>query len=215
MPTSVAAYSGAAVSMIRNVRAVSVVNNANLAAFVVTVDGVVLAAGDRVLLANQTTVAENGVYVVGTVSGTAPVTRVSDLAAGDSYINGNVVEVSEGTLFAGSTWKAMCTGAKVVNTDDPLYYPRICKGKLTLASGTYTLGSNEGLYLFSASASTFHGTWNTAGGTVTSTTGMRAAGASRSAGKSGTAAIIVIAILAAGTINNVDNSTVDWLVTNW
>ncbi len=181
-------------------------------------DGVTYVAGDRVLLANQTTAAQNGIYVVGTVDGvahTAPLTRAADMAATAAILNGRVIQVSEGTLFAGSAWKAMCTGAKVVATDDPVFYPQNCRGTLTLASGTYTLGATEGLFLLSATRSSINATLNTAGGTVTSTVGLRAAVASRTIGKSGTAAAIILAIVAAGTVNAADNSTVDWLVTNW
>lgn len=191
--------------------------NHSLTAFTVATntDGITYVAGDIVLLANQTTAAQNGLYVVGTVATTAPLTRLATLPTGATYQNGTTVEISEGTIYAGSTWKAMCTGAKVVGTDDPLFYPRVCKGTLTLASGTYTLGSAEGLYLFSTTKSSVQLTLNTAGGTVTSTVGLRAAVASRTAGKSGTGAVIALAIVAAGTINSADNSTVDYLIMNW
>ena len=196
-------------------RYVAYANVADLSAFVVAQDGVTGVAGDIVLLANQTTVAECGLYLVGTVAGTAPLTRIAGLPAAAAYINGTVVEVSEGTLFAGSTWKSMATGAKVVGTHDPLFYPRNCRGTLTLSSGTKTLGSAEGLYLFSTTRSSVNLTLNTAGGTVTLTVGLRAAAADRTEGKSGTGALIAIAIVAAGTINVADESTVDWLVSNW
>lgn len=205
----------------RLVRGVVFANVVSLASFVGVAggtpqDGVTYVAGDRVLLANQTTAAQNGVYVVGTVAtGTAPLTRVADMPTGMAIRNGMVVEVSEGTIFAGSSWKAMCTGAAVVGTDDPVFYPRVCKGILTLASGTKTLGATEGLFLFSVTRSAVSGGFNTAGGTVTSTTGWRCASAGRTAGKSGVGALTIIAILAAGTINAADNSTFDWLVTNW
>ncbi len=179
-------------------------------------DGITYVAGDRVLLANQTTAAENGIYMVGTVAtGTAPLTRTTDWAAAAAIANGSVIEVSEGTLFAGSTWKAMCTGACVIATDDPLFYPRTCRGILTLASGTKTLGATEGLFLFSLTRSTIDAGFNTAGGTVTSTVGWRCASAGRTAGKSGTAALTIIAIVAAGTIDAANNSTMDWKVTNF
>lgn len=179
-------------------------------------DGLTYLAGQRVLLANQTTAADNGIYAVGTVAaGTAPLTRVADMPAAATYNPGQVVEVSEGTLFAGSTWKAMCVAGKVVGTDDPLFYPRVCKGILTLASGTKSLGATEGLFLWSATTSVVTGGFNTAGGTVSSTTGWRCASAGRTPGKSGTAAATIIAILAAGTINAADNSTFDWQVCNF
>ncbi len=179
-------------------------------------DGITYVAGERVLLANQTTAAQNGIYVVGTVgSGVAPLTRAADMPAAAPVVNGCIVEVSEGTIFAGSTWKAMCTGAKVVGTDDPNFFPRVCKGILTLAAGTYTLGATEGLFLFSTTKSVVKAGFNTAGGTVSATVNWRCASAGRTAGKSGTAAATIIATVAAGTIDTDNASTMDFEITNW
>lgn len=196
-------------------RGVSITDVANLAAFVVSNNGVTYAAGDVVLLANQTTAAQCGVYVVGTVSGTAPLTRHPRFPAAAAWRNGQVVHVSEGTLFAGSTWKAMVTGSAVIATNDPLFYPQNVRGTLTLSSGTKTLGATEGLYIFSTTKSSVELTFNTAGGTRTLTIMYGSAVADRTAGKSGTAAAIVLAVVAAGSIQNQDNSTVDFCVTNW
>jgi hypothetical protein len=191
-------------------------NVSDLAAFTVASnDGLTYVAGERVLLANQTTAAQNGLYVVGTVAtGTAPLTRAPEMPAAMAIVNGMIVEVSEGTLYAGSSWKAMCTGAKVVATDDPLFYPAVCKGTATLVAGTKTLGATEGLYLFSTTRSTVAVTLNTPN-TVTSTVTYQAAVAGRTAGKSGTAALVLQANVAAGTINTADISTLDWSCRNW
>ncbi len=192
-------------------------SNQSLTAFVVGATDLTFVAGDIVLLAAQTTAADCGLYVVGTVATTAPLTRLATMPLGMVGQNGCIVEVSEGTIWKGSTWKAMATttGGFVVGTNDPNFYPRVCKGTLTLSSGTYTLGSTEGLFLLSTTTSPVNLTLNTAGGTVTSTVGLRAAVTSRVAGKSGTGQVIALAIVAAGTINSADNSTVDWLATNW
>ncbi len=192
-------------------------SNHSLTAFTVATntDGITYVAGDIVLLAAQTTAADCGLYVVGTVATTAPLTRLSSLPFGATYQNGTTVEIQEGTIYKRSTWKTTATGAVVIGTTDPAFYPRVCKGTLTLASGTYTLGSTEGFFLLSTTTSPINLTLNTVGGTVTSTVGLRAVAASRTAGKSATGAAIVLAIVAAGTINTADNSTVDWLVTNW
>ncbi len=213
--TAASVAAAAAAMPVFRARGVSITNVADLAAFVVSNNGVTYVANDVILLANQTTAAECGLYKVGTVAGTAPLTRIAALPAAAAYVNGTVVEVSEGTLYAGSSWKAMCTGAKVVGTHDPLFYPRTSKGILTLASGTYTLGSTEGFYLFSA-ACPIECTMNTPGGTLTLTTGGYGANTlGRTAGKSGAGAAIVIARVAAGTIDTANNSTVDYCATNW
>jgi hypothetical protein len=194
-----------------------IANVASLAAFTVLQDGVTGVQGDYVLLVNQTTPAQNGLYVIGVVTiGVAPLTRVPTMATGSTIVNGCRVEVSEGAIWAGSSWRAMSTGACVVGTNDPLFYPRNCRGILTLAAGTKTLGAAEGLFLFSATRSTVECTMNTPGGVTTLTVGGYGSNsASRVAGKSGTAAAVVIARVAAGTVDAANTSTVDWKVTNW
>ena len=197
-------------------RGVVYANVAALATFTVAGnDGITYAAGDVVLLANQTTAAECGPYVVGTVAtGTAPLTRVDWWPTGSTIVQGQEISVGgEGTIFGGSQWKALCGKSKIVGTDDPLLYPKTCKGTLTLASGTKTLGSAEGLFLLAAPAASFVAFLNTTGGTLTSTTGYKCT--TRTAGKSGTAAATVLATVAAGTIDAANNSTLDWVATNW
>lgn len=178
-------------------------------------DGVTYAEGDLVLLAGQTTGAQCGLYTVGKVaSGTAPLTRVADMAAGQKYVPGEVVEVAEGTLFAGSSWKAMATGSKVVGTDDPLFYPRVCRARITLAAGTKTLGAAEGLFLFSTTTSMVLMSYVTLAGTI-GTAGLGAPAASRTAGKSGTGALVVNSYNEDKSVGTSDTSTVDVLVCNW
>tara|TARA_Y100000592_G_scaffold38385_1_gene60809 strand:+ start:26525 stop:34975 length:8451 start_codon:yes stop_codon:yes gene_type:complete len=69
-----------------------------------TIDGVVLVAGDRVLLKDQSTASENGIYVVGN-DGVAP-SRAADMAA-SSNAAGVFVFVEEGTTNADSGF--VCT----------------------------------------------------------------------------------------------------------
>lgn len=200
----------------RVVRGVVIANVASLSAFTVAGnDGLTYAAGERVLLAGQTTAAQNGIYTVGTVGGgTAALTRATDFAAAAAIVNGCVVEVSEGTLWAGSSWKAMCTGACVVGTNDPLFYPKHVKAVVTLATGAYALGATEGLFLFSTTKSKVHCTYNTPN-TITLSVALQCAVADRTAGKSGTAAATIKAVKADASVNTADVSTVDVLVTNW
>ena len=78
------------------VRVVALVNLAALAtalAVGAAVDGVTLAAGDRVLVAGQTTASENGIYVVAATGAPA---RAADLATGSSG-SGAYVFVDQGT----------------------------------------------------------------------------------------------------------------------
>ncbi len=210
---------------VRRVRGVVPSNIADLAAFTVTGnaydDGLTYVAGDRVLLPVQTTAAQCGVYVVGTVtSTTAPLTRATDMPAALALPNGCVVEVSEGTVFRGSSWKAMSTtaGGAIIGTNDPVFYPRMYTKIVTLSSGTYTVGAGGGsefLFLYSTTTSSIQATRCTAGGTLTLTTHYYTPATGRIAGKAGTAAAVVTASVAAGTVNTADTSTVTVTVTNW
>jgi hypothetical protein len=79
-----------------------------------TVDGVVLATGDRILLKNQTTGAENGVYVVAASGAPA---RATDWPTGTDVV-GYVVRVTAGTANAKTAWAVYAEPA-VVGTNDP------------------------------------------------------------------------------------------------
>lgn len=68
-----------------------------------TIDGVVLATGNRILLKNQTTGSENGIY---TVNASGAPTRATDADSGAELVNASVY-VSEGTTLADTQW--VCT----------------------------------------------------------------------------------------------------------
>jgi hypothetical protein len=193
--------------------------NHSLTAFTVATntDGITYVAGDVVLLTAQTTVAENGPYVVGTVATTAPLTRPSWWKAGMAIPQGQVIQVGgDGTIYGDSEWKAFAAKAKVVDTDDPVFYPRTCKGTVTLAGGTstYVLGSTEGLFLKSLTKSPVLLTRNTVGGTL-GTDGLSAPVASRQIGVSGTASVAIFSTNDNGGNAASDTSTVDFQITNW
>lgn len=70
-----------------------------------TVDGVTLATGDRILIKNQSTASENGIYIVA-ASGSP--SRASDMFTG-SNVSGTIVGVQAGTTNAGRLF--VCTNA--------------------------------------------------------------------------------------------------------
>jgi hypothetical protein len=76
------------------------------------IDGVTLATGDRVLIKNQTTASENGIYVV-PASG-AP-TRATDADSGAELVNATVY-VSEGTTNADTQWTCTNNATITVGT---------------------------------------------------------------------------------------------------
>lgn len=117
--------------------ATSNVNLASALAAGSTVDGVTLAAGDRVLLVAQTTASQNGVYVAPT-SGAA--SYAADYAQG-LVTAGQGFDVTEGTAWAASTWKATAANPYTIGTTDPLFYPRIVSGTQALSGGAATVSS--------------------------------------------------------------------------
>jgi phage-related tail fiber protein len=96
-----------------------------------TIDGVTLATGDRILIKDQSTASQNGIYVVA-VSG-AP-TRATDADAGSELINATV-NVSEGTVNDETVWTCSTNAPITVNTTD-LLFVQVNGGTVPQASTT-------------------------------------------------------------------------------
>jgi hypothetical protein len=73
------------------------------------IDGVTLATGDRILVKNQSTGSENGIY---TVNATGAPTRAADADTSAEVTTGMFAFVSEGTANADTGW--------VLSTNDPI-----------------------------------------------------------------------------------------------
>jgi hypothetical protein len=99
-----------------------------------TIDGVTLATGDRILIKNQSTGADNGIYVVA-ASG-AP-TRATDADSGAELVNASVY-VSEGTTLADTQWT--CTTNATITVDSTsLAFARLTSGGgITALTGDVT-----------------------------------------------------------------------------
>jgi type IV secretory pathway protease TraF len=78
-----------------------------------TLDGITLASGDRILVKNQTTASQNGIYTVTTLGTGAngTWTRATDADALGELVAGTMVNVSEGTVNADSVWTLTTDGA--------------------------------------------------------------------------------------------------------
>jgi hypothetical protein len=87
------------------------------------IDGVTLATGDRVLIKNQTTASENGIYVV-PASG-AP-SRATDADSGAELVNASVY-VSEGTANADTQWTCT-TNAPITPGTTGLTFAQLTSG---------------------------------------------------------------------------------------
>jgi hypothetical protein len=78
-----------------------------------TVDGIVLSTGDRILIKDQTSGAENGIYIVN-ASG-AP-SRAIDANTAAHMVPGLMVYVREGAVNGKGTWKLTTTGTITLGT---------------------------------------------------------------------------------------------------
>lgn len=123
----------------QSVRVATTANGALATAYENTdvVDGVTLATGDRILLKNQTTGSENGIY---TVNASGAPTRATDADVNAEVTTGMTVPVSEGTANADSAW--------ILTTNDPITVgtTSLAFTKLgpTTVSGTAKFAGNVG-----------------------------------------------------------------------
>ena len=94
--------------------------NVNLAANLnsTTIDGVTVISGNRILLKNQSTPSQNGIYVIGSGAGTT--VRSTDYESGGAA--STQITVQQGTTQADTAW--ICTndtGTDVIGTDNLVY----------------------------------------------------------------------------------------------
>lgn len=110
---------------VHKVRGVATADVSDLGAFDVDgaeSDGLTYAEGERILLANQSTGAENGVYVVGAVAaGVAPLTRALDWADAEVIPTGTLVVVDAGTANANTIYMVTNAGDVTVDTTTPTF----------------------------------------------------------------------------------------------
>jgi len=118
-------------------RVATTVNGALATAFNVgdLVDGVILVNGDRILLKNQTSGLENGIYIV---NGAVAPLRAPDFRAGDKVI-GKELYIREGTVNGASGFRVV-SGA-TVNTDALVFSQisdasSVANGSITYRNGT-------------------------------------------------------------------------------
>lgn len=202
-------------------RARNVVNGniANLAAYTVASnaavnDATLNVAGDIVLLVAQTTPAQNGLYVVGTVAaGVAPLTRLASMASTLVFVTDAFnVAIGAGTIFAHTEWFNSAGGT--IGTNDPAFFPRKVTFSRGLTNGTFTFAD---IPILSATKSNILISRTTANTSVATDGGYcpTVGGASGiTPGALGTATVTIEACVLAGTINNADVSTLNVTVLN-
>ncbi len=103
----------------------------------VTIDGVALAVGNRVLVKDQATVLQNGIYTVtniGSISTNWVLTRAIDLDSPSQMVRGNVIEVISGTINSVTTW--MLTSIVTAVGTDSLTFPKLSQNGILNVLGT-------------------------------------------------------------------------------
>lgn len=148
------AVGGFALQIKQSVRVATTVNGTFSTAFDngSVVDGVTLATGDRILLKNQSTASQNGIYIV-PASGSP--SRAGDADISAEVTAGLVVFVEEGTSNAGTGW-ILTTPNPITLGSTGLTFTKFtaAPGAVTTAAETVTLstGSNDDVALANTTA---------------------------------------------------------------
>lgn len=181
----------ASMNPIHRADAVCTSNQASLSGTGVTCDGVALnAAGLRVLLVNQSTGSQNGIWTIASGSWTRP----PDFFTGDGVPTGSLVEIAAGgTTWGESTWKMTSSSQIVIGTGTPAFYPRFSSGTCTLSSGTCSAGSSFWIQSSAQCVASYNGSFSSPGSLRISTqnagAGNGAVGVTSSSGTDGTAVL--------------------------
>lgn len=108
-----------------------------------TIDGVTLALGNRVLVKNQTTTFQNGIYAVttaGSIGVAGVLTRTSDANASNEFKTGDSIFVTSGTANASTTWAYTGVDNPVIGTDAITYAQTAGQGTVTAGNGITVTG---------------------------------------------------------------------------
>lgn len=101
-----------------------------------TVDGVSVIANDRVLVKNQSTASQNGIYIVNAGAWT----RASDMDTAAEFVNATVY-VSEGTTNADTAWTSTVNAPVTVNTTN-IPFAQVGGGQVYTAGNGIAINSN-------------------------------------------------------------------------
>jgi hypothetical protein len=109
-------------------------SNVTAGAASLTIDGVTLVNGNRVLLMGQTIGSQNGVYVVGGVGSAVTLTRSTDMDVGTEALSA-AVPVEEGTVNADKVFLQI-TNAPITIGTTSLAFTQLSGGGATYTAGT-------------------------------------------------------------------------------
>lgn len=106
-----------------------------------TVDGVLLATADRVLLKDQTSALQNGIYTYDEVAGTLTRAADHDGTPANEVSAGNFVFVEQGTANENSGWVLQGNGVLTLDTDNLDWTQFSGAGAITAGDGIAKSGS--------------------------------------------------------------------------
>ena len=110
-----------------------------------TVDGVALANGDRVLVKAQSTGAQNGIYTVGGVGSSVTLTRATDADSNAKVTAGMFTFVEEGTIGADTAWVLTTNAPITVGTTSLTFTQFSGAGSVTAGTGITVTGNQVAL----------------------------------------------------------------------
>lgn len=129
-----------------SVRAATTTNTSLTGIATPTYDGVTLSVGDRLLVKNQSTASENGIYVLGGSAPAYTLTRADD--AGDGELTaGSFTFVEEGTVNGDSGWVVSTDGAITVGEDDIAWTQFSGTGQIVAGLGITKTGSELSVHV--------------------------------------------------------------------
>lgn len=102
-----------------------------------TIDGVAVIAGDRVLVKNQSTASQNGIYVVAAGAWS----RASDNDASEEMLNATVM-VQEGTTNADTQWTCATNAPITINTTSLVFVQMSGAGTYSAGNGINIAGNS-------------------------------------------------------------------------
>ena len=105
-----------------------------------SIDGVTLSDGDRILLKDQTTAAENGVYEATTAADPSSWARATDVDEDEEVDAGMFVFVEEGTSFANKGFVLVSDDPLVVGADDLQFSQFSGAGQITAGNALTKTG---------------------------------------------------------------------------
>lgn len=109
------------------------------------IDGVNLALGNRVLVKNQTTTFQNGIYVVttaGSIGVAGVLTRSSDANTSGEFKTGDALFVTSGTVNASTTWAYTGVDSPNLGTDAITYAQIAGLGSYVAGNGLTLTGNS-------------------------------------------------------------------------